>query len=49
MKMFREVYSRHRDFLQACVGSEFELVGSLLDSLNFFILKGKKNKQLKKS
>ena len=26
MKMYREVYSRHKDFLQACVGNEFELV-----------------------
>ncbi|XP_061196324.1 uncharacterized protein LOC133204586 [Saccostrea echinata] len=25
MKMYREVYSRHKDFLSACVGHEFEL------------------------
>ncbi|XP_060586854.1 tectonic-like complex member MKS1 [Ruditapes philippinarum] len=25
MKMYREVYTRHKDFLQACVGTEFEL------------------------
>jgi hypothetical protein len=28
MKMYREVYTRHKDFLQACVGTEFELVCS---------------------
>jgi len=25
-KMYREVYSRHKDFLDACVGEEFEMV-----------------------
>ncbi|ESO97860.1 hypothetical protein LOTGIDRAFT_228399 [Lottia gigantea] len=25
MKMYREVYTRHKEFLQACVGSEFEM------------------------
>ncbi|XP_052072573.1 tectonic-like complex member MKS1 [Mytilus californianus] len=25
MKMYREVYNRHKDFLQACVGDEFEM------------------------
>ncbi|KAK6183795.1 hypothetical protein SNE40_002424 [Patella caerulea] len=25
LKMYREVYNRHKDFLQACVGQEFEL------------------------
>ncbi|KAH3894237.1 hypothetical protein DPMN_018394 [Dreissena polymorpha] len=25
MKMFREVYSRHKDFLQACVGGDFDM------------------------
>ena len=26
LKMYREIYSRHKDFLSACVGHEFELV-----------------------
>lgn len=25
MKMYREVYNRHRDYLQACVGTDFEV------------------------
>ena len=28
--MYREVYNRHKDFLQACVGDEFEMVGFIL-------------------
>ncbi|WAR03279.1 MKS1-like protein [Mya arenaria] len=27
LKMFREVYSRHKDFLQACVGGDFDMPG----------------------
>lgn len=27
--MYREIYSRHKDFLSACVGHEFELVSTL--------------------
>ena len=30
VKMYREVYNRHKDFLQACVGDEFEMVGFIL-------------------
>ena len=30
MKMYREVYARHKDFLHACVGQEFELVSDSL-------------------
>ena len=29
--MYREVYNRHKDFLQACVGDEFEMVGFYSD------------------
>lgn len=29
LKMYREIYSRHKDFLSACVGHEFELVSTL--------------------
>lgn len=28
-KMYRELYARHEEFLQACVGNEFEMVNGL--------------------
>lgn len=30
MKMYREVYSRHREFLNALVGHEFEVVSFII-------------------